>query len=299
MKKSTVLILNYNGKQLLKKNLPAIIKSALYAGCDVAVADNGSQDGSGDFIKKEFPKIQLIQFSKNLGFGEGNNQAVRKFKSDIVILFNNDIVPQERSISGLIKHFSNQDVFAVACRQVVKTKQGQFSGGSAVGEFSRGLLRHKPTTTSLNYASPALFASGGAAAFDRKKFLELGGFDGLYMPFYWEDADLSARAWARGWRILHEPASIVEHRHETTIKKFYPLWYVTAIGARNMFIYNWRHLNGFWFWARHFAWLPFQATRRPLAFLFALPKIPAIIMRRSKDSHKLDLAHVLGLCKQA
>lgn len=291
MKTCTVIVLNYNGKQLLATHLPAVIKSA--SSCDVAVADNGSTDGSVDLLRKRFPSVKLFQFNKNYGFGEGNNRAVQAIKSQVVILFNNDIAPTPAAVRVLLGHFKDPNVFAVACRQVVKTKDGQFSGGSAIAEFSRGLLRHRPNPLSQNHAVAALFASGGAAAFDRQKFLTLGGFDSLYKPFYWEDTDLSARAWGRGWQVLHDPASVVEHRHETTIKKVYPAWYVKAIAGRNMFIYNWRHLNGLSFWLRHLAWLPVQIIRRSVGFLMALVKIPAIITRRLKDPYSMQIRDIL------
>ena len=66
---------------------------------------------------------------------------------------------------------------------------------------------------------PTLFASGGHSAYRRDRFLEMGGFDPLFAPFYWEDVDLCYRAWKRGWKILFEPRSAVLHDHQSTIGK--------------------------------------------------------------------------------
>lgn len=283
----SILVLNYNGRKLLKKNLPAVIEAGQLAKCQVMVVDNGSDDGSIEFVKKHYPAIGVVGFEKNLGFGEGNNQAVRSIYADVVFLLNNDVIPEKDACQRLLRHFRDPTLFAVSCRQVVKTNQGNFTGGVAIGEFSRGLLRHHPNYQITRSLIPQLYASGGAAAFDRRKFLELGGFDQLYAPFYWEDADLSTRAWARGWQVLYDPTSIVEHRHESTIKRVYPLWYVSAIGDRNLFIFNWRHLFGLKKWFFHFVWLPIHVVRRPLGFLMAIVKIPRIFVRRIRSKGRL------------
>lgn len=289
----TVLVLNYNGKHLLAKNLPAVIKAAWNTKCLLAVADNGSTDNSIEFLKSQFPEVRVIALTRNYGFGEGNNRAVKMVRTDLVILLNNDIVPQPYAFIPLIKHFQDPSAFAVSCHQLVKTKNGNFSGGHAKAEFSRGLLRHRPFPKTPVKPSFQLFASGGASAFDRQKFLALGGFDLLYAPFYWEDADLSAKAWARDDKVIFEPNSLVEHRHETTIKGLYPPWYIKAIADRNLFIFNWRHLNGFKFWMLHILWLPVHIVRRPLGFLLGFLAIAAIVSRRIESPYRLDIKKLI------
>ena len=68
-------------------------------------------------------------------------------------------------------------------------------------------------------AYPCFYGGGGSCAFDRRKFLELGGFDELLAPFYLEDTDLGYMAWKRGWKVLYEPRSMVYHEHRGTIGK--------------------------------------------------------------------------------
>jgi GT2 family glycosyltransferase len=295
MQRGSVLVLNYNGKHLLEKNLESVTVAADYAKCETAVIDNGSYDDSVKFIKKNFPKVKLISLEQNYGYAEGNNRAAKLVKNNIVILLNNDVIPEKNSFKLLVDQFRNDMVFAVSSRQVVKTSQGDFLGGIAAAKFSKGLLRHHPVEISSRKVIHQLYASGGAAAFDRKKFLVLGGFDSLYAPFYWEDADLSVRAWAQGWKVLFDPRSVVEHRHESTVKRVFPGWYVKAIGDRNMFLFNWRHVNGQKYWLKHILWLPLHIVRRPLGFLLALPKIPAIIKRRLKEPRQIDLDKLLSM----
>src|SRR5205823_9532662 len=81
-------------------------------------------------------------------------------------------------------------------------------------------VRHRddPGVTGLY---PCFYGGGGSCAFDRHKFLELGGFDPLLEPFYLEDTDVGYLAWKRGWKVLYQPRSIVYHEHRGTIGKHY------------------------------------------------------------------------------
>jgi GT2 family glycosyltransferase len=86
-------------------------------------------------------------------------------------------------------------------------------------------------------------ACGGFSAFDREKFLGMGGFDDLYYPFYWEDVDLCYRAWKRGWWVLYEPKSIAHHKSHATIDKTYHQEYVAMLHVRNKLLFTWKNLT--------------------------------------------------------
>ena len=87
------------------------------------------------------------------------------------------------------------------------------------------------------------FAAEEIDDFERRKLLELGGFEPLMSPFYWEDVELSYRAWKRGWCILYEPESIVYHDASTTIKKSFKKIKITRIDIRNRFLFLWKNLH--------------------------------------------------------
>ena len=114
-------------------------------------------------------------------------------------------------------------VFAVSCqiffsdparlREETGLTQAWWQGGHL-------RVRHREDQA-IEDAYPCFYAGGGSSAFDRRKFLELGGFDALLHPFYLEDTDLGFMAWKRGWKVLYQPRSIVFHEHRGTIgKKF-------------------------------------------------------------------------------
>ena len=106
-----------------------------------------------------------------------------------------------------------------------------------------------------------LFACGGAAAFDRGRWLALGGLDSIYAPFYWEDVDLSWRARKRGWRIVHVPESVVRHEHSATIGKRFERRMVRGIFERNRLLFHWKNFTSRRLLAIHLAWLPVRIVR--------------------------------------
>ena len=88
MKKISVVILNWNGKELMEKFLPSVIEYSPENIAEIVVADNGSTDGSLDMLRKKFPSVRLIEFDKNYGFAEGYNKAINEIESPYTVLIN-------------------------------------------------------------------------------------------------------------------------------------------------------------------------------------------------------------------
>ena len=136
----------------------------------------------------------------------------------------------------------------------------------------------------------SMFAGGGAAMFDRKKFLDIGGFESLLSPFYWEDVELSYRAWKRGYTILYEPRSVVYHRLSSTIGKFNKR-NVRKIDQRNRLVYHWIDLHDGPMLASHAMWVLLLAISAPLRLkpefvsscFGALKLLPRILKRRREE----------------
>lgn len=306
-----ILVLNFNGRHLLEKNLPFVINAAQNspAPCRVIVADNDSQDDSVQFLKKNFPSLTIIRFFKNYGFSEGNNLAIKKIKADIVVLLNTDVRPKADFLKHLIPHFQDRQVFAVAPLQILKTKgQKEGKSGWVAGLFRYGILKHDSAFALGKKPKglgplPTFYASGGAAAFDRQKFLDLGGFDPIFQPFYWEDADLSYQAWKQGFKVLFEPKSKVIHEHETTIKKYHSIFFIQMVGMRNMLLFNWLNLNDFSFWLKHIFWLPIHFLKylfrgqfpQVIGMLWALIYIPEVIRKRTQRPKQRSDRAILNL----
>ena len=103
---------------------------------------------------------------------------------------------------------------------------------------------------------PCFYGGGGSCAFDRAKFLELGGFDGLFAPFYLEDTDLGFRAWKRGWKTLYQPRSVVYHEHRGTIGKRFSEERIEAVLKKNYLLFSWKNIHEWRRLSEHFvfAW---------------------------------------------
>ena len=119
-------------------------------------------------------------------------------------------------------------------------------------------MRHRidPEITELY---PCFYGGGGSCAFDRRKFLELGGFDELLAPFYLEDTDLGYLAWKRGWKVLYQPASVVYHEHRGTIGSSSATQYIQSVLKKNFLLFTWKNIHE---WRKLFAHFFFRVGRR-------------------------------------
>ena len=213
MKSLCVAILNYNGKKHLEYLLPTVCAAAkkFLGVCAVVVLDNQSADDDVAWIEREFPSVQAIVALKN-DFLFSYNWLAHKRSEDILVLLNNDLKVDHDFLAPLIQHFKLPDVFSVSARSYDWNGTVVTSGPARL-EFKNGFYSWKFDTLRQKTCH-TLYASGGFMAVDRKKFLELGGFNRLFAPAYCEDVDLGFRAWRRGWRCVYEPASIVWHRNQ-------------------------------------------------------------------------------------
>jgi GT2 family glycosyltransferase len=235
--KISVVVTNWNGLKLLKKNLETIIKHSSQAS-EIILADDASEDDSLKFVKslqKKYPHLKIISHPHNLGFGANSNHAVSKAKGDLVVLLNNDIIPQKNYITHSVKHFTDPKVFGVGFCETNNKNWARFF-------WQGGYLQHQPGTTGLNKTHISGWVSGGSSVIRKSLFQKLGGFDPIYHPFYSEDLDLGYRAWKSGYTLLWEPKSQVEHHHESTMSKF-SLSLLNYVKERNRLLSTWRNIT--------------------------------------------------------
>jgi GT2 family glycosyltransferase len=252
MKKTkSVSVVIPNWKKLpLVNHLPAVIKACPRA--EIIVVDDASPDDTAVYLRNHFPRVKVIVNRQNERFAVSCNNGFKAARGEIVVLLNSDVAPKPDFLKPLVKHFDDPAVFAVSCLEI--DRQGQFSGRNRCA-FKRGFFVHQaaPVTAGEN-----CWATGGSSAFDRQKYLQLGGMDPLYKPAYWEDIDLSWQARERfGWKILFEPKSRVYHNHETTNVSVFGQRQMELMSRRNQFLFVWKNIRGRRL-VKHWLWLPYH-----------------------------------------
>ena len=243
---ASVVIPNWNGRDLLEKYLPSVV--AALAGNprnEIIVVDNGSGDGSAEFVRQAFPSVRLVVLDRNLGFGGGSNRGFREARNDIVVLLNSDMRVAPDFLQPLLDGFTDALVFSVSCQIFFSDpSKKREETGLTQGWWAQGALRvrHRedPAVTEL---FPCFYGGGGSCAFDRRKFLELGAFDELLRPFYMEDTDIGFLAWKRGWKVLYQPKSRVWHEHRGTIGKSFSPDYIDSAIGKNTVLFTWKNIH--------------------------------------------------------
>lgn len=252
--KVSVVIPNYNGKELLAKNIPHVLTS--HHVDEVIVVDDASTDESGAYLKKQFPEVILIEKATNHGFSTSVNLGVKAARGELVVLLNTDATPQKDFLEPVLPHFSNPRIFAVGCLDQSIEGNQTIERGRGIAKFARGFLMHGRGETNR---TNTLWVTGGSGVFRKKLWEELKGLDPLYDPFYWEDIDLSYRAQKMGYHVVFESKSVVTHRHtEGAIKAHYSKDKICTIAYRNQFIFVWKNIRDTGLLLEHFLWLPYH-----------------------------------------
>jgi GT2 family glycosyltransferase len=251
--------------------------------------------------------LGVLRNERNLGFGEACNRGFKAAAFPLVFLLNNDVEVASEAIAPLVENFADDSVFAAHCR-VFEFDSGTEVGTGKVGSFAQGFIRvHRsyvpaplrkgaaislPSAITGKRGEPlySMFASGGSAMFDREKFVRLGGFESLLSPAYWEDVEISYRAWKRGYTVIFEPRSVVRHRVSSTMRKVNQRALV-RMQQRNRLIYHWINLHDARLFTAHALWVALLALTAPLRLRFsfvlslfdALRRWPQIRRRRSAE----------------
>ena len=285
----TLIITNWNGSDLLRECLPTVLKAVTYDHdrlYEVMVIDDCSTDNSLEVLAEKFPEVRAEKTPQNLGFQEANNYGVRLAESKIVMPMNNDIKLDPKALYYLARHFANKDVFAVSGK-VFAFDQTTFLYGNRGGYFQKGHfhLYEKPPEDN----SQTLFACGGALMVNRQKYLELGGFDSMYHPLYYEEIDLSYRALKRGWKIHYEPQSIAYHKVQATISQQEKRRSISLISARNNYLFVWKNILDRSMTLKFLFYIPLfllrdlfrLKSRFWIAFCMALKRLPKALKGRA------------------
>ena len=239
--KVSVVTPNYNGKDFLYAYFESLIKNSDEIG-EVIIVDNGSNDGSQEFIrnyreKVDFP-IVLIENSQNLGFAEAVNQGISKARYDYIFSLNNDTVVEKSAILELLNLLNTDGrIFSVSSKMV------QFNNPELIDDAGDdytllAYTKKRGNNQNLNnfIEVSEIFSSCAGAALYRKDLLEeLGGFDSEFFA-YMEDVDLGYRARINGYKNLFCPNAIVYHIGSATTGSQYNEFKVRLAARNNVLV---------------------------------------------------------------
>ena len=221
-RKVSVCVLSWNGRRHLETCLPAL-RTQNPPGIDweVLVLDNGSRDGTADWVRTEHPWVRFYESSVNTGFCAGNNYLAARAEGDAVVFLNNDTRPDEGWLAALVKALEEApaDVAAVSGRIL------DWDGDLL--DFARGVMTFDGHAFQLDHGRPVrearlvaeggevLFPCGGNMIVRKGSFERAGGFDEDYFA-YLEDVDLGWRLWSGGERVIATAKAVVHHRSAAT-----------------------------------------------------------------------------------
>ena len=240
MKKISIVILNWNGKEMLSKYLPSVLQYSRDV-ATVYVADNASTDDSLSLLREHFPEVKLIVLEKNWGFAEGYNQALRLIESEYYLLLNSDIEVTHHWLTPLVEYLdSHPDVAACQPKLLSVVDKDCFEYAGACGgyldrlgyPFCRGRVFDivECDNGQYDYPSEIHWATGAALMVRSKDFWDVQGFDGRFFAHN-EEIDLCWRLRIRGRKIMCIPESYVYHVGGGTLPKSNPM--KTFLNFRN------------------------------------------------------------------
>lgn len=214
----SIIVVNWNGRQHLETCLSAVAAQQGVQS-ETILVDNGSTDGSVEFVRERFPWVRMVALPTNLGFAAGNNAGVREARGRYVAFLNNDTAAEPTWLQALLASVDEAAGFALitSCIVYMDDPSRIDSAGDGVLRWGGAFKRHHGGPVELARESVEVFAAcGGACLMPRRVFEELGGFDEDFFLSH-EDVDLSYRARLLGYRVRYAADAVVRHRGSATL----------------------------------------------------------------------------------
>lgn len=246
-----VVILNWNGRSFLEKFLPSVMATD-YPNLKIYIADNASSDDSVEFVTREYPQINVIRNTGNLGFAGGYNEALKKVSTDYYVLLNSDVEVTRDWILPVIRLMHNNPVIG-ACQPKILSYQhrNQFEYAGAAGgwidrwgySFCRGRIFDTTEVDNRQYndAANVFWASGAAFFIKSGLYHQAGGLDEYFFA-HMEEIDLCWRLQRMGYQIWCCPQSVVYHVGGGSLAQGNP--YKMFLNFRNNLIMMHKNLAG-------------------------------------------------------
>lgn len=305
----TIVILNWNGRAYLEQFMPSVLATN-YPDFTVLVVDNGSTDDSIDFLKKEYPTVELLVLDRNYGFTTGNNKALPEVKTPYYVLLNNDVEVHPDWLSAMVEVMdADENVAAVQPKLLSWQERDHFEYAGAAGgyidkfgyPFSRGRLFEVNEKDEGQYETvQEIFWTTGACMLVRKSVTDrIGLFEDRYFA-HMEEIDFCWRAKNHGYAIMYTPHGKAWHLGGGTLPKTNPR--KTYLNAHNSLATLLKNFPASQVWYKFYfrllldgVWAARSLVRGDFATIFAIIKahwsiffaLPYWIKARRKTYHSL------------
>jgi GT2 family glycosyltransferase len=238
----SVIVVNWNGKPFLDDCLSAMRRQT-FRDFETIFVDNGSTDGSVEYVQKQFPEVKLLALPDNRGFTGGNIAGYAHASGTLVVLLNNDTEAHPNWLDEIHKASeAYPSAGSFASKMMYFDERGRIENcGFDLGMGGATLDLGRNELDGPAWAQPrkVFGGCGGAVAYRRRMLEEIGFLDPEFFMIY-EDADLSFRAQLRGYECVYIPGAVVYHRYRVTIRKsparqvFYSQRNVEFVYLKNM-----------------------------------------------------------------
>ncbi|PIQ96150.1 MAG: hypothetical protein COV67_11050 [Nitrospinae bacterium CG11_big_fil_rev_8_21_14_0_20_56_8] len=234
----SIVNVTWNGRSLLEKHLPSLA-GLHYSNFEVIIVDNGSTDGSVEFVREHYPRFKIVANEINLGTAEGSNVAIPVARGKYIFWVSNDMEFDPDIVDHLVARCESDPRIGICTVKMRRIKDEQLvdeidSVGADLDIFgfpaSRGI--DEEDRGQLDYSTNVCFSFGGAMMI-RKDVLEItGGYDPSFLTLA-DDIDLSWRVWLAGYRVVVEPKAFLYHRVSATLGKTHNRAQKRFISERN------------------------------------------------------------------
>jgi GT2 family glycosyltransferase len=238
--KTSIVVVNYNGRKWLERCLGAAI-AQLEPDDELVLVDNGSNDDSVDWVRRTFPQVHVVALPSNAGFAGGNNAGVRAATGDYIAFLNNDAAPCPGWLAALRRPLDTVHDVALATSLIVYMHSPETvdSAGDGLVRWGGAFKHDHGKRVNPEYVTRDVFGACGAACIIRRSVFEaIGGFDEAFFAVY-EDVDLSYRAQLAGHRCVFVPEAVVHHAGSATLGQLSDL--AVFHGQRNLEWMYWKN----------------------------------------------------------
>ncbi|MBU3127143.1 glycosyltransferase family 2 protein [Clostridium tagluense] len=237
--KVSIIIPNYNGLKYIKGCIDSLARQ-VFKNVEIIIVDNASQDGSCEYILKNYPRIKLISLKENYGFSKAVNEGIKASNYEYVVLLNNDTEVEGGWLENLVNCMEKDEKIFSCCSKMVQFLDRDKIDDSGDEYTILGWAYKRGDGADLNKynKSERVFSScAGAAIYRRKLFQEIGYFDEAFFA-YMEDVDISYRANIHGYKNVYCSDAVVYHIGSATSGSKYNSFKVKLAARNNIYVFS-------------------------------------------------------------